>query len=324
MKILFTGASSFTGMWFARELIEAGHQVTATFLKPLEAYTDLRKERVDQVLAYCTPIFNCPFGSDLFLKLLKDGNWDVLCHHAADVVNYKSPDFDFAAALASNTRNIKQTILLLKDKGCSKILLTGSVFEQNEGQGTEDLRAVSPYGLSKGLTTDVFKYFCSQYGMKLGKFVIPNPFGPYEEPRFTTFLVKSWLDNAVPKVSSPDYVRDNIPVSLLAKAYVKFLGGLSEVRGFEKCSPTGYQESQGDFTKRFSIEMEKRLLIKCPFQLGVQTDFPEPKVRLNTGWKEQQNLNWNETEAWEELADYYMDQYGKHEEHHSGCSCHHP
>ena len=31
MKILFTGGSSFTGMWFIRELAAAGHEVTAVF-----------------------------------------------------------------------------------------------------------------------------------------------------------------------------------------------------------------------------------------------------------------------------------------------------
>ena len=31
MRILFTGASSFTGYWFIRELVAAGHRVIATF-----------------------------------------------------------------------------------------------------------------------------------------------------------------------------------------------------------------------------------------------------------------------------------------------------
>ena len=74
-----------------------------------------------------------------------------------------------------------------------KVVLTGSVFEQREGAGTEGLRAVSPYGLSKGLTADVFSYFTELLGMKLGKFVIPNPFGPLEEPRFTSYLIHNWF-----------------------------------------------------------------------------------------------------------------------------------
>ncbi|HEY4831865.1 MAG TPA: NAD(P)-dependent oxidoreductase [Waddliaceae bacterium] len=323
MKILFTGASSFTGMWFARELAKAGHNVTAAFLRPHENYHETRRQRVDEVTSYCQPMFNCPFGTDPFLKLVKEHNWDMLCHHAADVTNYKSPDFDFAAALTANTKNIKQIIHLLKDKGCAKILLTGSLFEKNEGQGSDNLRAVSPYGLSKGLTTDVFEYFSAQFGMKLGKFVISNPFGPYEEPRFTTFLIRSWFDNTIPRVSFPDYIRDNIHVSLLAKAYVDFAHKLTNSPGLEKQNPIGYQESQGEFTHRFADEMRKRLSIDCPFNLGIQKDFPEPKERLNTNQIDCNKLSWNEQQAWDELAQYYLKEYGMQKQSHCGCGHHH-
>jgi nucleoside-diphosphate-sugar epimerase len=84
------------------------------------------------------------------------------------------------------------TLKFLQAKGCNRVIVTGSVFEPNEG-GEGDTRAVSPYGLSKGLTFHVFKYFAETLGMQLGKFVIPNPFGPYEEPRFTAYLIRSWL-----------------------------------------------------------------------------------------------------------------------------------
>jgi UDP-glucose 4-epimerase len=323
MKILFTGASSFTGMWFVRELTKAGHEVTTAFLRPLELYHEIRRTRVNEVISYSQPFFNCPFGSDPFLKLVKEHNWDMLCHHAAEVTNYKSQDFDFVSALTTNTKNIKQILHLLKENGCSKILLTGSLFEQNEGRGSDNLRAVSPYGLSKGLTAGVFEYFSSQFAMKLGKFIIPNPFGPYEEARFTTFLIRSWFDNTIPKVSFPDYIRDNIHVSLLAKAYADFVNKLNSSPGIEKYNPIGYQESQGEFTHRFSIEMKKRLSINCPFSLGIQKDFPEPKVRLNIHQLDYNKLSWNEQKSWDELAQYYLKEYGTKKKSHCGCGYNH-
>ena len=100
--------------------------------------------------------------------------------------------------------------------------MTGSVFEGGEGAGSQGLPDFSPYGLSKALTAQVFRYYCARAGMGLGKFVIPNPFGPYEEPRFTAYLMKNWLAGATPACSSPAYVRDNIHVSLLAKVYARF------------------------------------------------------------------------------------------------------
>ena len=51
MKVLFTGASSFTGMWFVRELAKAGHTVVATFRRSAGAYADEgRRRRVELAL----------------------------------------------------------------------------------------------------------------------------------------------------------------------------------------------------------------------------------------------------------------------------------
>jgi len=311
MKILFTGASSFTGMWFVKELTAAGHQITAAFPRKLEEYEGLRRERVEQVLQWCQPVYSCSFGSDTFLKTIKDEpHWDLLCHHAADVSDYKSPDFDYSTALAKNTKNLRKILQSLKEQGCQKILLTGSVFEQGEGEGSDLLRAVSPYGLSKGLTADVFKFYCQILNLKLGKFVIPNPFGPYEEPRFTTFLIKSWYDGKTPSVSAPEYARDNVPVSLLAKAYRNFAENLSTEPGYKQINPSCYAGNQGQFTVRFAKEMEKRLAIPCKVELQKQKEFPEPHIRINSDSLDTNNLGWNEDKAWDELAEFYKVKYG--------------
>jgi len=309
MKILFTGASSFSGFWFVKELAQSGHSVSAIFQGSLENYQGLRKERMDQLLKICRPVFSCSFGSEAFLKVLGESKWDLLCHHAADVSDYKSPDFNFAAALTNNTNNLKSALNLLVKQGCNRILLTGSVFEQNEGAGSDNLRAVSPYGLSKGLTSDVFKFYTSVMEMKLGKFVIPNPFGPYEEARFTTFLIQTWYKGQTAPVAFPAYVRDNIPVSLLAKAYADFASRLSPNPGLEQINPSGYPESQGAFTRRFAEEMSPRLSVPCNFELYKQEDFSEPKVRINTDILDSSKLGWDEVKAWDDLAYFYETHY---------------
>src|SRR5262249_43654400 len=155
-------------------------------------------------------IFSTRFGDPKFLTLIAEHpRWEMLCHHAADVANYKSPDFNFAQALENNTKNLEQVLTALKRQGCVKILLTGTVFEQKEGSGTDELRAVSPYGLSKGLTFEAFAFYASLMQLKLGKFVIANPFGPFEEGRFTTYLAQNWLIGKKAVVNTPLYVRDN-------------------------------------------------------------------------------------------------------------------
>lgn len=305
MRILFTGASSFSGMWFIKELAKAGHEVSAVFQQT--TYSGIRKERVDEVLKYCTPYFGCTFGSEEFLEIISSqSSWDLLCHHAADVRNYKSPDFNAAAALENNTFQLNKVLLALKEKGCNRVLLTGSVFEPHEGQGSDDLRAVSPYGLSKGLTSEFFRYYTFMHQMKLGKCVIPNPFGPFEEARFTTYLAQNWLEGKKPKVAYPDYKRDNIHCSLLARAYVAFAERLSDDPGFEKLNPSQYTETQGAFTARFGKELSKRWNIPCEVEICKQMDFFEPLERINTDSLDYASLNWNESESWDELAIYYQ------------------
>src|SRR5690606_13203848 len=148
-----------------------------------------------------------------------------------------------------------------------RVLVTGSVFEPGEGAGSDGLPAFSPYGLSKALTAQCFEYYAQAHGLRMGKFVIPNPFGPFEEPRFTHYLVRNWHEGKVPTVSTPAYVRDNIHVSLLAKAYVAFAAQLPATPGTQRHHPSGYIEMQGAFALRFAAEMQPRLGLPCPVEL---------------------------------------------------------
>jgi nucleoside-diphosphate-sugar epimerase len=306
MKILFTGASSFTGYWFVRALAAAGHDVSTVFRSKPADYPDaVRRDRAARLSDVCRPVHECSFGDDAFLSLVREGGFDLLCHHAADVTNYKSADFDAVAAVANNTRRLPSVLAALKDGGGRRIVLTGSVFEGGEGAGSQGLPDFSPYGFSKRLTAEVFRFYCERDGLSLGKFVIPNPFGPYEEPRYTAYLIKNWLAGKAPSCSNPLYVRDNIHVSLLAKVYARFAQDLPEAAGFHKINPFGYAESQGAFTLRLANEMRPRFNLPCEVELKKQTAFPEPRVRINTDVPDVDALGWDESAAWDELAVYY-------------------
>jgi UDP-glucose 4-epimerase len=302
MKILLTGASSFTGYWFAKELASAGHEVFAVF-RQHEYADELRQARVKALTEICRPIYDTSFGDDKFIGLIKSASWDLLCHHASEVTNYKSQDFDVTAAVESNTHRLPLMLDLLRDAGCSKSVLTGSVFENDEGVGSFPLNAFSPYGLSKGLTWQIFRYYAQSRQVSIGKFVIANPFGPYEEPRFTHYLIKNWFAGTRPVVNTPSYVRDNIHVSLLAKAYVRFVSTLAS--GVSRINPSGYVESQGSFAQRLADEMRGRTGLKCEVELKAQSDFSEPRIRINTDLADAKTLNWTESIAWDELAEFY-------------------
>jgi hypothetical protein len=79
-------------------------------------------------------------------------------------------------------------------------------------------------------------------------------------------------------VQTPRYVRDNIPASLLAKAYAAFVAAGPAAGGGRRHNPSCYPESQGAFAER------ARLGLPCALELGEQREFPEPPVRINA-WR---------------------------------------
>ena len=307
MKILFTGASSFTGCWFVNALARDGHQVLAALRGNPASYEGSRKTRVQQLERVCEMVPNVSFGTEAFQQWLqKGGPWDLLCHHAAEAGNYKSPDFDIHGATLANTLNLRAVLQQFKAAGGKVVLLTGSVFENDEGAGDGSMRAFSGYGLSKGLTWQVFRYYCEEAGVRLGKFVIPNPFGPLEEPRFTSYLMKTWKQGQVAAVKTPDYVRDNIPVDLLTSVYVHFARHLVTEEGSRfKINPSCYVESQGAFAERLAREVRARTGWACKLDLKKQEDFSEPMRRTNTDPAREMVPAWNEAEAWDRFTEYY-------------------
>jgi UDP-glucose 4-epimerase len=304
MKILFTGASSFTGFWFVKTLAEAGHEVVCPLTRGVDDYDGTRRRRIELMKLICRFVSHAPFGSGPFLKLGAAEPFDLLCHHAADVTNYKSPDFDAQAAVRNNTHNLSAVLQALR--GLKSVVLTGTYFEAGEGVGDEPLRTFSPYSLSKTLTCDIFQAQCQRMGLPLGKFVIPNPFGPWEEPRFTAFLMKNWREGKQVEVKTPDYLRDNIHVDLLAAIYVQFavqVAGSSHA--FLKINPSGYAEKQGDFARRVAQEVKARTGWNCELKLARQEDFSEPLRRTNTEPAQPQVPSWNEARAWDAFVEYY-------------------
>lgn len=305
VRILFTGGSSFTGMWLARTLAGRGHTVIAAMRQDKDRYSGLRLERLALVTERCRPIWTAPFGSLRFIDAIaREAPFDLLCHHGAETNGYKSADFDALAAVAANTKGLTDVLQALRDAGCRRIVLTGSVFEAGEGAGTTPLHAFSAYGISKSLTSQLFAFHAAQSGMALGKMVVPNPFGPYEEPRFTDYLMRCWREGKPALVKTPRYVRDNIHVSLLAEIYCTFASTLPQ-EGFYKMGPSGYAERQGAFAARFAREIGSRLKLETPLQEIRQADFAEPPIRINTDVVHHVERDWDERAAWDELADYY-------------------
>ena len=95
----------------------ANDEVVATFRHRPESYADaMRRRRVELTLQHCRGVFECSFGDPQFIELARQEPWDLLCHHAADVTNYRSASFDVPGAVANNTRNIDAVLAALQSR----------------------------------------------------------------------------------------------------------------------------------------------------------------------------------------------------------------
>jgi UDP-glucose 4-epimerase len=306
--VVLTGASSFTGFWFAEQLTSRGATLLATLsgLDTPATYSCIRAERVSKLKELCRAVFGVPFGSKEFLDLIRrESQIDVFCHHWSQVRNYKSPAFDAIAALSENTQGFSDLLRILKDKGCGRIVITGSVGEPDEGAGCQPASAFNAYTLSKRLSYELARYYCEREGVILNKFVIPNPFGPMEERRFTHYLMTSWFAGRVPAVTTPTYVRDNIHVDLLARAYAEFVFDSGRRTTPSRLAPSGYVETQGAFAERVAREVSRRMRIQCQLDFQPQHELPEPAVRINTDVPNKLALAWDENAAWSSFVKYY-------------------
>ena len=77
--------------------------------------------------------------------------------------------------------------------------------------------------------------------------------------------------------------------------------------GLSRLAPSGYVESQGSFAQRVAGEMRRRLGAECGLNLAQQTEFDEPRIRINTDPLDADRLGWDEARAWDELAEYYQE-----------------
>lgn len=310
-RVLLTGGSSFTGLWIAQALARAGCEVLAPLLQPRAAYEGVRLERVRRLERCAAVTFARPFGSEAFLADIRaSGGIDVLANHAAHVTNYRDPAFDPLDALARNTAGLPETLAALRDVGARLVILTGSIFEAGEGGDGPAAPSVTPYGLSKTLTREAFEDQVAAAGLLFGRFVIPSPYGPFEERRFGWHLFRSWFAGETPQVRTPLYIRDHLPAPQLAGAYAACLTRWLDGGGGERIArPSGWIASQGDFARRVAAEAGRRLAVACPLELANQTSFEEPRVRVNAGGVP--GGDWHEATFWDDYVGWYAELHAR-------------
>ena len=265
-RVLLTGASSFTGTWIAGALADAGLDVVAACRAPADTGGPDRRRRLARLESRCRLVGDCPFGSEPFLELIRrEGPFALFCHHGAKNGDHRDPALDPLAAAASQTRGLERVLDALAAGGCRALLLTGTVFEAEEGQGEAPLRSIGAYGLAKSLIWQILRHHAQARGLPLAKFVIANPIGPLEKPGLCRMLGQAWLRGETPVLQRPQLVRDQLQVEPLALAYARFALELLEQPASRRLAPSQFPERLDKFAARLSTALAPRLQRSCRF-----------------------------------------------------------
>ena len=247
-------------------------------------------------------IFNHDFHSAEFLDLVAARPWQILAHHGADIAGYREAAYDVVAGIERNAAGAKD-ILARLPQGAS-VIVTGTTFEAGEGMSDPHDPALSPYGLSKGLTNQIWRHLAIWQGLQFSKFVIAAPFGPWEEGRFAWSLFQRWMAGEPGLVRTPNYVRDNLPAPLLGLSYARLAakmlqGGCPD----HTARPSGIVGSQSAFARRVAAEASRRLGRLCAVEDAANPSEPEPRERINS--EPVHDPLWDEPAFWDSYVDYY-------------------
>lgn len=316
MKILLTGASSFTGFWFARELARRGNEVVCPLTKPSHTdYAGVRRERAELLARErgVRLVFDAATRSGALAELAARERFDVFCNHAFATLNHKDPAYSATRALEIAVEGLDALMSALREHGCAACVHSGSYFELGESVRSER-GFFSPYALAKNLSWDYVRYWANRLEMQLGKFVIPNPVGAFEERGLTTYLAREWLAGRVPVMQTPHHVRDNAPVNALAARYADFVERVAETGTLAEplfARPSGFVMRNDAWVKFFG----EKLFGACPDFACVS---PEESAKWGGGINHEPELCRGVERAdaldaleafWRELREFYVAHY---------------
>ncbi len=252
-KILFIGVSSFTGYGFVKKILKNKFfEVHCTLTKKLKDYEYIKKKRI-KIIAQNKKVYlynDTKFGSKKFLGILEKNNFDVICFHYAYTKNYNdNKKFNLKKSLNENLYKIDEVFKRID--GNSKIIISNTIFQDVK---EKKYSATNTYGISKTKTYEKIKYYCKLSNLKYKSIFITNPWGILEEKKLNYLLIKHWLNNKTPKITFPNYIRDNILIDDLSNAYYKILNSNSKKINY---FPSGYCSSNEVFISALKNKFEK-------------------------------------------------------------------
>jgi len=303
MKVLFTGVSSFTGFWIANYFGINGYDVDAILTKKtITQYDSIRTNRLLKLNSNIKLIYDCKFGDNNFLSLLKNNKYDIIIHHASYVNSYNSNNFDWKFAIDENTHNIENVIQEISLNPNVIFAFSSTVFEKG---GVTMEQPINKYALSKKISKDIIEYFCYKNNIKFTNIYIPNPFGPFEDLKLNYHVLNSWQHEKEVIINTPTYIRDFLPVDLLAISYFDHIFSLQNINTINNSfSPSGYRMNIHNYILFLSNKLFDLTGNRKFFKSNNQENYNEPLELIND-YNVLSNKKWNEDYFWVQYFNYY-------------------
>lgn len=295
--VYVSGATSFTGVWIAKNFSNQGFSVFSSGSDQVHGYDEIRQKRFSLLTSFTQKHFALSSIADLEKSIL-DSKPEAFVFHHHYMNNYRSPDYEFERAVEFGKIQADVIIKSLKSVDAKGIIYTGSYFEAGE-RGSQLNNVVTPYAASK---TEVYKYLkaeCIKHGLMLGKVVIPNPIGPLENSdRLIPTVIRKTLIKEKISIPNPNLMANNIDVRKLADNYVS-VGSQNNFDQVE-ARPDGWIISTGALLQTCSTGLISQLTSELP-----QIEFGIP---LSEELKADQGLMSEMQDFWNF---YYQQQYSK-------------
>ena len=284
-----TGGSSFTGFHFAHALLRRGHRLTLTHRKPIDQYSPNYRRRMHW-LAPHVKLANTCFGSPEFIELARQ--CEVIFHHGAQTKFETGSETEIMNAVEQNTLGLRD---LLRATRGSDFLLSSSYYGGLYSGVNPKL--FGPYGVSKFQTDLRWHTLCASHSSHLKVLTIPNPIGAHDNHKLLTQMARCWAKGQVFKLKTPDLIRDNIPVSLLAQHIDKVL------KTDGTLSPSGWISRMDQFAAKAAQETASRTGWSCHI-VHAPIDSSQPRCLHN-----KQSIiptSFNPTQFWDDTVEWMV------------------
>jgi UDP-glucose 4-epimerase len=180
MKILVTGGAGFIGSHIVDGMLDEGHQVSV-----VDNLSTGREENLNRRASFTRADIR---EAEQVERLFRDGRFDVLCHHAAQM--------DVRRSVADPVEDASINLLgfLTLMEACLRHGVRRVIFASSGGAiyGEQDFfpadenhptRPISPYGVAKLATEQYLFYYGSVHGIESIALRYANVYGPRQNPQ---------------------------------------------------------------------------------------------------------------------------------------------